>query len=315
MSELAFNINGEAFDVPPSATGWRVRRMKHKGPPEVVYGRDGVPLVLGIDAQLDDLKGQVGTAGRYRLDPIDGNKSIPDGQPAYVYVNAEPTPASMPRNSGPIAAPATTESVVIEAMRMNAEIAKSVVDRFPMMLEAASSLLRAADGAGLPARLPRMLESGEVLDDAEDEAPAPPTGFDLNAIVAQLVPLVITSLMNGKLKVPGLGDMLDWRKAAAKAPKQQATHVNPAAIAADDIAGDPAPAVEPMFPPLDPDTITHFMAIQSALKPEEAAVARAVAADLAPLELRAWFDDLKKLSVPDGVAKIRGLISKKGGAS
>ena len=29
MSELAFNINGEAFDLPATATGWRVRRMRH----------------------------------------------------------------------------------------------------------------------------------------------------------------------------------------------------------------------------------------------------------------------------------------------
>ena len=36
MSELAFNINGEAFDLPATATGWRVRRMKQRGAPEVV---------------------------------------------------------------------------------------------------------------------------------------------------------------------------------------------------------------------------------------------------------------------------------------
>lgn len=28
MSDLAFNLNGEPFDVPANATGWRVRRMK-----------------------------------------------------------------------------------------------------------------------------------------------------------------------------------------------------------------------------------------------------------------------------------------------
>ena len=48
MSDLAFNINGEPFEVPATASGWRVRRMKLKGPPEVVYGRDGLPLVLPL---------------------------------------------------------------------------------------------------------------------------------------------------------------------------------------------------------------------------------------------------------------------------
>lgn len=43
---VAFNQQGEPFDVPPSATGWRVRRSRLKGPPEVVYGLDGAPQVL-----------------------------------------------------------------------------------------------------------------------------------------------------------------------------------------------------------------------------------------------------------------------------
>ncbi len=58
-----------------------------------------------------------------------------------------------------------------------------------------------------------------------------------------------------------------------------------------------------------PSTMTHFLAIQNALQPSEAAMARAVAADLQPLELRAWFDDLSKLSVPEAVTKIRSMIA------
>jgi hypothetical protein len=30
MSELAFNLNGEPFEVPSAAFGWRVRRLKPK---------------------------------------------------------------------------------------------------------------------------------------------------------------------------------------------------------------------------------------------------------------------------------------------
>jgi len=37
-------------------------------------------------------------------------------------------------------------------MRLNTELAKAVVDRFPEMMTAAAELLRAADGAGLPSR-------------------------------------------------------------------------------------------------------------------------------------------------------------------
>ena len=48
MSDLAFNVNGEPFEAPANAAGWRVRRLKQKGAPEVVYGRDGLPLVLPL---------------------------------------------------------------------------------------------------------------------------------------------------------------------------------------------------------------------------------------------------------------------------
>jgi hypothetical protein len=72
------------------------------------------------------------------------------------------------------------------------------------------------------------------------------------------------------------------------------------------------------MPPLDPAMIGHFIAIQSALGPEQAALARQLAAELTQLEVRAWLSELSALSVPDAVAKIRSILggaSKKGGAS
>jgi hypothetical protein len=331
MSELAFNLNGEPFDVPAEAVGWRVRKMKHKGAPEVVYGRNGLPLTLPIEADLDDVRQETGAPGRYRLDPIDDTRKPILNAPAG-YVVIHDVPHVVIANDVARGLPPASDNVVIEAMRMNAEIAKSVVDRFPMMLEAASTLLRAADGAGLPARSPRLIEvddsSEEDDQDEEDDTDHSPAagGFDLNAIVAQLVPLIVTSLMSGKLKIPGLGELFDWRKAGERGKAKPTakphravpqTEVNPAAVADEDAASDEAetPGVEAMLPPIDPATLVHFVAIQQALKPEEAALARAVAADLGPAELRAWFDDLKKLGVPDAVAKIRALVAKKGGAS
>jgi hypothetical protein len=71
MSELAFNLNGEPFELPSAAVGWRVRKMKPKGAPEVVYSRDGVPLILPIDANIDDLRRAAGSEGRFRLDKGD----------------------------------------------------------------------------------------------------------------------------------------------------------------------------------------------------------------------------------------------------
>ena len=73
-------------------------------------------------------------------------------------------------------------------------------------------------------------------------------------------------------------------------------------------SSDSATAASDALPPIDPQTMAHFIAIQSVLTPEEAALAREVAGELAPAELRAWFDELSKLSVPDAVVKIRTLV-------
>lgn len=309
MSELAFNMNGEAFEVPAPAVGWRVRRMKLKGAPEVVYGRDGVPLVLPLEADIEDVRREVGgTPGRYRLDPVDENhRPLHDVPAGYVYVHADPRPSELANKPTP--APATTEGVVIEAMRMNAELARSVIDRFPMMMEAAAVLLRAADGAGLPAR-PGM--AGEGAED--DDESASTTGFDLNGLVAQFAPILMMGLAGGKSKLPSVSQMLDWRKAT---PKTKAVVVDPETTDKGEPDAESA-GVEPMVPPLDPATMAHFVAVQSMLAPEESALAREVAKELTPTELRAWFEELSELSVPDAVAKVRKLISgfgKAGGAS
>lgn len=311
MSDLAFNLNGDPFEVPSNAVGWRVRRMKAKGAPEVVYGRNGQPLVMPLEADLDDVRAEVGTAGRYRFDPVDDKSRPIEGAPAgYIYVHEA---GAMPSSTAPLTPrSAPSDNVAIEAMRMNAEMARSIIDRFPQMMEAAATLLRAADGAGLPSREPRATDASETEDDEAKPAP----GFDLNALIAQLVPMIIMSFGSGKAKLPELGAVLDWRKASAK--KEKPANVTTATKEATAPAEAPTVSENAMdvLPPIEPHLLAHFMAIQSALKPHEAAIARDVAGDLGAAELRAWFDELSKLSVPGAVQRIRALIENlKGGAS
>ena len=57
---------------------------------------------------------------------------------------------------------------------------------------------------------PRVTEEdGEV--EGDEAAPPSPSGFDINMIVAQLMPMLMASLATGKL--PALSALLDWRKA------------------------------------------------------------------------------------------------------
>jgi hypothetical protein len=231
--------------------------------------------------------------------------------PAYVQVvKAERNAAE---GAVALSSPAPIDDAVREAMRLNTELAKSVIDRFPEMMTAAAELLRAADGAGLPRREPR--DAGEQ-DDDDDTTLAPPSspGFELiNNLVAQVIPIVVTSLAGKKMN---LSSVLDWRKASAdgaqkktSAPALDVTSTSEAATAPQEDAS--------ALPPLEPKVMTHFIAIQSALAPAEAALARQVAAELSPSELRAWIDELSMLSVPDAVAKIRNILggTKAGGAS
>jgi hypothetical protein len=188
-------------------------------------------------------------------------------------------------------------------MRLNTELAKAVIDRFPQMVEAAATLIRAADGAGLPARPPTAMFDEDVEG---DEEATPGGGFDLNALVAQVVPMIVMSLAGGGNKPKlDMGSVLDWRKAAkqSKPQRQPAIEASP--------GGDTAPGEDTAtaMPAIDPQTMAHFIAVQSALKPEEAALAREVASTLGPAELRGWIDELSKLSVPQAVQKIRVLIA------
>jgi hypothetical protein len=314
MSELAFNLNGEAFAVPPEATGWRVRRMRAKGAPEVVYAREGQPLVLPIGAEIDDLRAEVDVAGRYRLDLVDQtNKAIENAQPGYVQVNLDAPTTASPASSASRAAFGTpTDNIVLEAMRMQSTLTASVIDRFNQMMEAAATLLRAADGAGLPARPPMAIEKAtEDEDDSEEDTTEPgeqAPAFDLNALITQAVSVVLTGLSNGTLKIPDLGSMLDWRKAARKAKAlSDGASAGPNESAASTGEVDVAP------PPIDPAVMAHVFAVRKALEPHEAAYVQEVAAELKPDELRGWLGELSKLSVPDAVARVRSLIAGKKG--
>jgi hypothetical protein len=320
MSELAFNVNGEMFEVPPLATAWRVRRVKPKGAPEVVYGRDGLPLILGLDAGLDDLRKEAVAPGRYRLDAVDDRqRPIAEAPAAYVYVH-EPeaaAPALLATSRAADDRGMVPDSMLLEVMRMNTALAQSVIERFPAMMESAAVLLRAADGAGLPARLPLAVVpdgDGDGEDDDGDGGDASSAGFDLQALVAQVVPPLVMALTSGRLKVPPLSSLMDWRKAA---PSGQNDHASAAAVDEPHAASRSASAGgavaqtahEPeAMPTLDPATMGHFLAVQQALTLEERALAQGLAAELSPAELRAWLAELAPLSVPDAVDKIRDVL-------
>jgi len=369
MSDLAYNLNGEPFDLPDAAVGWRVRKLKARGAPEVVYGREGIPLILPVDADMEDLRREARQEGKYRLDPLDEHKRPIAGCPAgYVCIHegeptVERTPVTKPAPAAPVVA--TADQALVEAMRIQAALAQSVVDKFAMMLEASAVLLRAAQNAGMPQRLPRFfLDAPEEADEADDEpddhaddeaqtvqAPAAPKTTGLPAIIETIVaagtPVLINAITSGKIKIPGgLGALIDCRRAVPKdsdaaAPVTSTPDVVPAPgprdpppapsaqpppQAAPSSPAVPSPTVAPPaasvapaspapvaglpddLPTVDAATFKHFQSILGALTLREQMLAQALGAELSPAELRGWIDELRPLSIDQGVAKIRAVL-------
>lgn len=262
MSELAHNLNGESFELPPAAIGWRVRKLKAKGAPEVVYGRDGIPLILPVDADMEDLRREARTEGKYRLDVLDEHNRPIAGCPAgYVCIHeGEPTFTAEPAAvAKPVPVVTTADQALVEAMRIQASLAQSVVDKFAMMLEASATLLRSAQNAGMPQRLPRFfLDVGEENRDDQDEdteakaeaepaKPFPKSGLHavIETIVTASAGAFVNAIVNGKIKIPGgLGALIDCRRAVTKdsGAEAPATHI-PGGVPAPG-PRDPAPATD-----------------------------------------------------------------------
>lgn len=262
MSELAFTVNGDVFDVPSTVSAWRVRRLKPRGAPELVYARDGRPLTLPIEADLDDLHDAVTSSGKYRLDAIgEDGKGVENVPSAYIQVTKSERNAAADHTSersgdsrleSMIAglAQAVTESVKLnaEALRQNSEIAMRSVDKIPQLMDAVTTMINVASGTGLHAlqqrELPKALRNaandneGDVDDDDDDEDddeeedvaetptlggfPMPP-GFDINKIVSQVASDVMTKLIERfSGKMPSLGAVFDLRKAQAEGERARA---------------------------------------------------------------------------------------------
>ena len=193
MSELAYTMSGDTFEVPSTVTAWRVRRLKPRGAPELVYSRDGRPLTVPIEADLDDLHEAVTASGKYRLDGIgDDGKVVENVPPAYIQVTkAERNAAgdhaiertSDARVDSTMAGlgQAVIEAVRLnaEALRQNAEISMRAVDRLPQLMEAMTTMLNVATGTGLyalqqrdvppPALRNAANDNGDEDDEDEDE--------------------------------------------------------------------------------------------------------------------------------------------------
>jgi len=142
MFELAFDSEGNPIEVPSAAVSWRVRKLRLRGQPEVVYGRDGLPLIVPIDATLAELRSAVQLEGRYRLDPVDEQRrEIAGVRSAYVRLVPPAGPAAA------CAATSVSSDAAETVIRANLDLAKTILGQVELLLGVARGLLRTAEDA------------------------------------------------------------------------------------------------------------------------------------------------------------------------
>lgn len=329
MAELAFNHNGDPFEVPAEAVAWRVRRIKGRGAPEVVYGANGAPLVLPVDAAFEDLRREAKVPGKYRLDPINEDHQVLEGaSPSYLVLPERPEPEDV---AARIAPPSTggvaLESALGETTRALVVVTQSVVAQLPSIMAASADLLRAAGASGLPSRAPLALvpggddgdkeddDEGGDEDDEDDEfeppsAPSKASHGDLYALLAQLLPQLMAAFAprpgsdaGSAPSAPSSPSVASKRRGPPSPMSSSSSSTEPAA--AKPAAGGPIPAA---VPPLSPQDMLHFAAIQQALTLEERALAQGILSELSPDDVQAWLRELAPLSVAEAVEKIRPIL-------
>ncbi len=332
MSELAFDGNGEPITFPAEAEELRVRRFRNpgmRGACEVVHDRDGVPLYVPIDTSYVEFRRLVdGMPGRYRLDPTDAERRvIASSTPAYVTISEAPRGA-------PASGPDDRECVIRELARANADMAKTIADRFASVMQAAADLLRAADGAGLPKREPMAAppveseeEEDETDDDLDDEVDSP----DIAALVAQLLPTVQMWLASKAAAKPAAGAPAAAPAPAPvpSAPAQEAALPNgigepgsaagavaasestsPASVpvSATPTGAEPPGARNAALPSLG--QAAHLMAIHARLTGEEKHIVELVVGRMTPADRSEWLTELSRMAVDDAAALVRSLIAR-----
>jgi hypothetical protein len=342
MYELAFNINGERFELPSTAEFWRPRRVRDRGL-EVVYQRDGiVPLILPVDATAAEFRADLGgTPGKYRLDALDAHHQPIEGvPPAYVVIPRSEPAAQRSEDNGAGSPPpagamplspaeppvrvSETAALLEKVVTVNAEVMRTIVEQFASVMGASAHLLRAADGAGLPARLPPEPRNGaagpeapaddEASDDDNDDQGVAERIENITRNVADVAEVLgpLAALVIGKfgLRNAGATKKETPRESARRneAPPRWTTRTTGP-------QPDRAPEPEARSGASDddvtitPEMMSMLVKVRSRLEPDEVEFISQVYAELTPAEVAHWLRELSALTIDEAVERIRAQIA------
>jgi hypothetical protein len=331
VSELAYNKNGEPFEVHDDAAYWRARRCRDRGL-EVVYRRGRcTPLTLPIGATEAEFAHAVGFApGKYRLDQLsEALQPIVDAQPAYVYVHAangagndnvdaceeanadgdvDARADELPRNVTPLrpASLSSTEYLLHMTVEANTRMAEHVIRRFSGMIDSGAHVIRAADGAGMPARPPVVeLRNAESMTDEEPDEPETADHATWPDVIQSCIPYVnmaFSAIFGPKLR--------NAKPASSEPRPRRAANVGARTAANDPPATEATETVEETPIEITPAMKAHFMSIYGLLTPDEGALARDVVSEMTEAELATWMQELMALSVEGAAAKVKAKLAE-----
>jgi len=321
MCELAFGSNGERFEVPSSAAFWRVRRLRPggRGVPEVVFAESGLPLVVPIELGIEEFRGLVEEVhGKYRLDAIDDAHQVVDGcGPAYVCIaerKARPvvTYSKEERSGG-------SEDLLRELVRTNAEMVRTMTERFAGVMESAAVLLRAADGAGLPQREPAVVpvapvvapRNVAVVDEPEEDGGEPPDGGARIAEILQGVAEQTMPIIGHALNTRVLG--LTTEQSIALMGGSPPVSSEPAVSVETDTPAEPEE--ETAVPRTPADFMAHLLAIEKLLTKREAQLARYAVQQMPPDAMARWREQIGLLSPEQAAEMVRAEVARLSAAS
>ncbi|TMQ13374.1 MAG: hypothetical protein E6J90_26740 [Deltaproteobacteria bacterium] len=314
---------------------WRVRKLKKLGAPEIVYGLDGLPLFLPMDADIEDVRHQSGgETGRFRLDPVDDhNKSIPSAPASYVCVHpiapapAAPAAPAVPAASASAETTSQLISALLESQKQHTELARMYVSQFAVVANAMAGVVRSAGDAGLTARVPLVVpampearpaeasdpdretdedESDEDESDEQEavEVAAKPEEHSWARVGQSFVDHVGPYVGPMLASSPGLARLLG---AHGRKPKTDATTPGPGPSDPAPVGGDASPPSGPV-PGVDAAMLVRLQQIMAQLTPEEEEFARSLIDEIPPGDMASWINRLRAMSIPAAVAYVRTMF-------
>jgi hypothetical protein len=236
-----------------------------------------------------------------------------EGVPAaYLEISGPAARGGAP--SAPPVPASSMEYALVEIARANCDAIKTMSERFSGVMDAASTILRAADAAGLPRRKPTAeLDDDEDDEDDEDDDDDDDDAGDGTAQPTSAVGAVISQIMTAMSMVVQMrgGDVPKMGALLGKGNELKVSE------AGSTITSDHPPAAKQGGTAKErknvegsADPMGHFLRIQAELTPAERALVQRAITKLAVSDLMQWRDQLAQLSVADAVAVVRAELTR-----